>query len=538
MIGGTGMWRTAALALAVSCVCLTGSAVGRKVMNIVNFVRGSEPRMEMDLLMPLEKEIELNTRYGLDNTILLQYDALLRDDLVNAAKKADPARTEYGLWFEMCRQLVERVGIPWRGRKGWDWEWLVNPGFLLAYEPSERERIIDEAFRLFKERFGDYPRVAGSWVLDAHSMAYMSEKYGMDAFCICREQDNTDAYGLRGGYFNGAYYPSKSNALSAAVDRKNAIPVPVFRMLTPDPIYNYGPGHRIRRMRPGVRTLEPVSWSGRDRRSVDWFFHTYTSDVNLGLSYMQAGQENSFGWPEIEKGLPYQIERIAALSAGGKLTVETLGATGRRFKADCDANVPQAQVALENWNSDNYKSIWFNSRHYRANLFFEEGRLYFRDIHVFRDDYRETYLTQPCRRWFADYFTPPVVDAQLYSDAENSGLLEIGGTYETVSVTSPDDRTLIVSARRQDGTVATIAFSENRIDYDAGTEKWPGTHLTMKTKPCPFFSEMDFPPGRIEMSFDGFRYSIGYEGDLKPSRKGWLIIAVKGRSALVMEEEK
>ena len=75
----------------------------------------------------------------------------------------------------------------------------------------------------------------------------------------------------------------------------------------------------------------------------------HTSDINLGLSYMQARQENSFGWPEIEKGLPYQVERIAALSAEGQLTVETLGATGRRFKADRDANVPPAKVAFENW---------------------------------------------------------------------------------------------------------------------------------------------------------------------------------------------
>ena len=99
---------------------------------------------------------------------------------------------ELGLWFEMCRPLTEAVGIEWRGRPGFDWDWYVDPGFLPAYTPKQRERLIDEVFRKFREVFGYYPRVAGSWILDARSMAYMSDKYGMDAFCICREQYAVD----------------------------------------------------------------------------------------------------------------------------------------------------------------------------------------------------------------------------------------------------------------------------------------------------------------------------------------------------------
>ena len=177
--------------IAASVVVGMTFAVGAKtptVMNIVNFVRGSEPRYpDRDLVLPLREEIKLNSQYHLPNTILMQYDAMLRDDMVAAAKSAEQDKTEYGVWFELCRQLVEKCGIKWAGRDGWDWEWFVNPGFLMAYETHEREKRIDETFRLFKERFGAYPRVAGSWILDAHSMNYMSEKYGMDGFCICKE---------------------------------------------------------------------------------------------------------------------------------------------------------------------------------------------------------------------------------------------------------------------------------------------------------------------------------------------------------------
>ena len=112
------------------------------VMNIVNFVRGTEPRYpDYDLVEPLREEIKLNTVRHLPNTILMQYDAMLRDDLVATAKTAERDQTEYGVWFEMCRQLVEACGIKWRGRKGWDWEWFVNPGFLMAYTPEERDQM-------------------------------------------------------------------------------------------------------------------------------------------------------------------------------------------------------------------------------------------------------------------------------------------------------------------------------------------------------------------------------------------------------------
>ena len=278
----------------------------RRVMNIVNFVRGCDPRdPNLDLVKPFRAEVELNTKYKLENTILLQYDAILRDDMMAVVKAADSERTEIGLWFEVVKPMVERAGLKWRGRNGWAWDWYINPGFLMAYTQEQRRMLCDEAFRLFKETFGYYPASVGSWLLDAYSMDYMAERYGVKAFCICREQDNTDAYGLRGGYFNGAYYPSKRNMLSAAIDMENAVKTPVFKMLTPDPIYNYansvGPGPG------GPPTLEPVWESGQTKAITDWYFRIYAEDPKglLGLSYMQTGQENSFGYDAIMKGLPY-----------------------------------------------------------------------------------------------------------------------------------------------------------------------------------------------------------------------------------------
>lgn len=529
------------MSCAIISLAMTCAAEDRvpTVMNIVNFVRGNEPRYpDIDLVLPLREEIALNTKHHLPNTILLQYDALLRSDLVATAKAAEPDKTEYGVWLEMCRQLVEKAGIPWRGRPGWDWEWYVNPGLPMGYTPAERERICDEVFRLFKETFGYYPKSVGGWLLDAHTMDHLTKKYGVDAFCICREQDATDAYGLRGGYVNGAYYPSRRNALSAAVDMTNAIPTPVFRMLTPDPIYNYGPGWNehgsIVSPFPGACTLEPGCDLGQHPEIVDWFFRIYTGPARLGLSYMQTGQENCFGWPGISKGLPYQMSCIASLAKAGKLKVLTLGETGRRFKARHATNIPQTLVALEDWSGKGYKSVWYSSKRYRMNLFFDGRHVYFRDIHKFCDSHRETYLETACRKWNCNYVTPPVVDGYLLAKDGEDGMANFGGEFASFDAETLDEKTLRVTATRTDGSKLVLDFAEDSIDMTFGvaSETSFGTAALRFRGGGDFVRNLDFPPGKIVMTFEDVTYVVSYVGDLKPSVKGWTLHPIRGKARL------
>ena len=55
----------------------------KRIMNLVNFVRGCEPRQPwQDLYTPIKEEIAINKSYGFDHTVLMQYDALIRPDMV------------------------------------------------------------------------------------------------------------------------------------------------------------------------------------------------------------------------------------------------------------------------------------------------------------------------------------------------------------------------------------------------------------------------------------------------------------------------
>ena len=375
-------------------------------------------------------------------------------------------------------------------------------------------------FDQFRERFGAWPKSMGSWLLDAHSMEYVRSKYGVKAFCICREQDNTDAYGLRGGYSNGAYYPSKKNMLSAAVDMENAVKSPVFKMLTPDPIYNYGQPSALYpgRVHPhNCPTMEPVWYGGFCKEAVDWYFRVYTEPKGLlNLSYMQTGQENSFGWNRISRGWPMQCEKIASEAAAGRIVLEKMCDTARAFKAAHKANCPQTQIALEDWSGFGRKSVWYNSRFYRANLFMDGKKLHFRDIHKMCDDFEEPFLDKVCTGWQALYFTPPVVDQWMFRGKGVSGVMSFGGEFASLE-TAADGDALVVTAKRADGTAATVRFEEGLIVVSGAGS------LDAEYADGDFRKGISIADGGVDFVFQGFRYRVPVRGEVKATAKGFSI---------------
>ncbi|MGN1095535.1 MAG: hypothetical protein ACI4QR_04030, partial [Eubacteriales bacterium] len=327
--------------------------------------------------------------------------------------------------------------------------------------PSQREMIIDEVFGMFKDIFGFFPSVAGSWLLDAHSMAYMSEKYNMKAFCICREQFGVDAYTLWGGYYSGAYYPSKKNMIIPAQTENMQIHTPVFRMLGIDPIYGYDE----EKYSPALKrcfTMEPCWPCGQDKCVMDWYFKEYYENPVLNYSHATTGQENSFGLEKLYKSYPMQAELIAKWRDEGKLTVETLGESGSDFSSSFDITPPSALIALDDWSGHGHKSVWFSSRFYRANLFLDGNHLFFRDIRKYDENYTENYLTEPCEEIAAVYDAFPLVDGRLFSEKDSPCELAFDATVKSIYADA-DDNNLKIKVIFEDDNTAEIDLSEEKM---------------------------------------------------------------------------
>lgn len=390
----------------------------KNIVNIINFVRGVEPREDrnIDLVKPVEEQIQLLRENHLRGTFLLQYDALMNETFVQLMKSCADI-CEIGIWLEVVQPQVENIGETWNGRYSWDW--YNDVGFLIGYEPQIRLRLIDEIMSKFYYIFGCYPRSVGAWHIDAVSLAYLETKYQIKACCICRDQVGSDGYTMQGGYYNQAYYPSKKNSFCPAQKRENQISVPVFRMLGSDPIYEYD--HQVIHYKDILNrtpTLEPIGLGGVERWC-DWFFGEIFDGTGLVFQYTQAGQENSFGWSGMCKGLLYQHALIRKLAKQKKIEVMTLGESGEWYQEHFGVTPAATYTAKNDFAGLGYRSVWYSSRYYRTNVMFDHGSVRFRDLYVFDEKYEEKYLRNRCSTHSCEYRNLPVMDGALYTNAQN-----------------------------------------------------------------------------------------------------------------------
>lgn len=492
---------TLAAATATACartVGVTGTDNQPHIINIVNFIRQTDYRVEdsdRKLYETVCRQVELVNRYDLPATFLLEYDALINPLYQKLLKTKLRNGAEIGAWWELTQPHIEAAGLKWRGEHPWVSH--ANIAFSTGYTKEERERLVDVYMRKFKDVFGTYPKSVGSWYIDAHTLAYMHDRYGIEASCNCKDQIGTDGYTLWGGYWNQAYYPSRLNAYMPAQTGAGQIPVPVFRMLGSDPIYQYDDG--LGNERQGVISLEPVyKHAGMSRKWVDYFFDALTDGPCLAFGYAQAGQENSFTWDNMREGLEMQMPLIDSLRRAGKVRVETLGESGRWFRKRFPLTPATAVTTVSDVRGEGNKTVWYDSRYYRANLMWEKGRFRFRDIHLFDERFKSEYLDTPGTGDRFLFYTLPFVDGFMWSkggDRAGLSLVRTGsdGHAEELRLDSPEVKergrsVLEVRGNDQYGDTFRITLHDDRIEVsspDAGKDvAWalqlhaaPGTEL-------------------------------------------------------------
>ena len=202
-------------------------------------------------------------------------------------------------------------------------------------------------------------------------------------------------------------------------------------MLGSDHVYQYDWGLQAdsgAQAIQGVITLEPSTnvGGGNDPGWIDWYIKENFNGECLSFGYAQAGQENSFGWPRMERGLVYQFALFAQLQQEGKLVVETLGETGRWFKETYSTTPASTITAHSAYDDPEKKSVWYCSRHYRINLYADQKGLRIRDLHIFKEDVSDPFEETVCTKNEATYETLPIMDGNIFS---GNGI--IAGAYPT-----------------------------------------------------------------------------------------------------------
>ncbi len=494
-----------------------------RIVNVMNFVRQCDPREQDSETMLFETTsatVALVKEFGVKNTFLLQYDALVDAGYQALFRRERDENMELGLWLEIVKPLCDKADIPWRGRADWTWDWHVVPGFSMAYTRQQRKRLIDIAMADFKAIWGHYPMTVASWLLDSFTVSYLAENYPVKMFAICRDQTETDAYTLVGGYFNQGYYPSRNNVFTPAQTPENQVNVPVFRLLGPDPIHNYDGDRCITNPKylPGINvyTMEPAWMCGKDPDTMDWFFRTYFENETMAFSYAQLGQENSFG-PQLLPGLRMQLEKLQAYP---QVTIMTMGETGAWFRNTFPQTPVTADVALTDWDGDeNIQSIYYNCKNYCANLFRHGSRIFLRSLYRFDETVPEHYLHTPCDTWDASYENQPVVDTLLWKGSTGMTFDLSGGP---LSVRREGENLLAQWDHRS------ICFTPDRLLLE---------NIPVVDFSCTGGCEIRRQGQRLEYCHRGRRYAMGIDGaELLGKRHGWVFSAQGNAVAITLEE--
>ena len=479
------------------------------IVNIYNFIRmaHTEPtRFIQDDFATIRNQILTVKQYGFPGTYALKYDALMNPQYQQLLKTCLDDTDEISAWWEISSELCARAGVRFRDSSQEDhYDDRVDSAYAIGYTPEERKKLVDAYMADFYAVFGRYPQSIGSWVLDSVTMGYAAEQYHIDACAICRDQMGTDGFTLWGGWPNGMYYPSRKNENIPAQTEENQIPIPVFRLLGPDPIYNFEAD--VRSGLAGVYTLEPSWVIGRDREWIGWFFGCLTQEDALGVGYAHVGQENNFLWENIAPGFAPQLDELKRLSGEGKLRVETMAESARWFRGKYRATPPMTFQASHDWNRENDLSTqWYASAAYRVSFLGEQDHLRIRDCFLYDEEYPSRYLTAPMKGTKSLFDALPVLFPQIWMHGKRPFIRLLDGKGQEpagqVRYRSLDPFTARAELLGADGTLlAGFTMHPDRRELEG--------EYSLVFDVLPVFSAQD--GNRITMTHEDFSYSFRVE---------------------------
>jgi hypothetical protein len=204
-----------------------------KYILFVNQVRGEEC-CDQGQVEALNQQIKTFESRQLPATFAFRFDALT-PKFLNTLKESH-VNHEVAAFLEITPSLALAAQVNYQGDNS-NW-YRAKHSYLIGYSPDDRVKLLDTYMARFFSEIGAYPKTTVAWMIDPASLHYLSEKYGVTAHEITREQWGTDSYTLHGGPPHYPYFPSKNWALVPG-DTESSMPL-IFRQTVSDPLRNYG----------------------------------------------------------------------------------------------------------------------------------------------------------------------------------------------------------------------------------------------------------------------------------------------------------
>lgn len=457
-----------------------------KQVVLVNPIRGSDFwNYNYPLTETPREQYEIIKRNNFPATWLLRYDALENPEVREFLKSLDPAQ-DIGIFFEITPSLTNAAGVKYNDTGNWHFAKSV---LLTGYSPGDRKKLIDIAFNKFKEVVGRDAKSVGAWWIDAGSLSYMKDKYGIESNLDVADQYSTDGYQVWGQYWSTPFYPSKVNALMPAGSEEMKLDVVTMQWATRDPFNGFGNG---------------VFESTYSVQANDYMLH------NLGTDYFgklldiypqtTVGLENDFSWVKFGNEFENQINLMKQKQKENKIQVKNMLQFADYYSRQNPGISPKVVITADDPLGGEGKVVWVNTPKYRIGWFYSQEGSIIRDLRKFNDRNEESCLKVACEELKLAFDSRTVIDDGNYSSA---WVLDDGRISE-IKVTSLGYGAQI-SYKNQAGTLRNLNILENDIEFAGSIDTLDGAILKILTSdqnlkpedPQPFNSQLNTTSFRI-----------------------------------------
>ncbi len=433
-------------------------AAKNQFITIVNPVRGGDfwTMKDQKPVDNVNKEWTLISDNNLSATWLIRPDAMKDVGIVSLLKNL-PKNQEVGLFMEVTPTWTENTGIVYHQNANWH---SAGSVFLTGYSVEERHKLIDNSFENFKKIFGFYPKSVGAWWIDAGSLSYMREKYGIIANMDVADQYTTDNYQVWGQYFGTPFYPAKRNALVPATGENQKIGVVTIQWATRDPFNSYGNG-----VLDSTFSVQANDYANQKYHTLttDYFrklLNIYLDNLYSDFGQVTVGLENDFSWDSFGGEFANQIKEVADRKSRGTLVL-TMSDFGKFYQGlYADVSPPQIIFAIDPLGSSG-KVLWYQTTKYRVGWFYNSQGSVIRDLRLYNESLDEPCLNRACPNLNLAMLETKNLDEVTFGD--NWVIDE--GSISSVSIKRLDNGVQI-NYKNQPGNDRTITLLPNDIKID------------------------------------------------------------------------
>lgn len=425
----------------------TINAADPKQAVLVNPIRGGDFwSHDFPITETPKKQYEQIKNNNFSATWLIRYDAIINPEVQDFLKNLDPSQ-DIGIFMEITPSLTNATGVKYNDTGNWHYAKSV---LLTGYSLEDRKKLIDETFKKFKEVTGKDAKSVGAWWIDAGSLDYMKQTYGIEANLDVADQYSTDGYQVWGQYWSTPFYPSKSNALMPAQSEDRKLNIVTMQWATRDPFNGFGNG---------------VFESTYSVQANDYMLHDLGTDYFSKLVdiYPQTtvGLENDFSWNDFGAEYTNQINVLKEKQSSGTLEVKSMLQFAQYYMKQNQKVSPNVLIIADDPLGSQGKVVWINTPKYRAAWFYNNEGSVIRDLRKFNDANEESCLKVACEELKLAFEAVHVIDNGNYA---SSWVLD-EGIISDISINELPFGAEI-KYKNQTGVERVIKFFENDIEVN------------------------------------------------------------------------